>query len=102
MSSHWLADAFGALLDLSKMTDAITKAQTEAHNKRPVTLFERSLASSQFPTKINDATIRVSPFLEDTLGAVKNYVASLLQHVDFSLVSGQINGSVPTKRLTML
>ncbi|KAE9976099.1 hypothetical protein EG328_002315 [Venturia inaequalis] len=85
MSSHWLADAFGALLDLSKMTDAITKAQTEAHNKRPVTLFERSLASSQFPTKINDATIRVSPFLEDTLGAVRNYVASLLQHVDFSL-----------------
>lgn len=87
MSSHWLADAFGTLLEISKMTDAITKARNEAHNKRPVTLFERSVASAQFPTKIKDATIRVSPFLEDSLGGFKNYVASLLQHVDFSLVS---------------
>lgn len=86
MSSYWLADAFGALLELSKMTDAITKARAEAHNKRPVTLFERSLASAQFSSKMNDATIRVSPFLEESLGAVKNYVASLLQHVDFTLV----------------
>ncbi|TID14681.1 hypothetical protein E6O75_ATG08827 [Venturia nashicola] len=85
LSSHWLADAFGALLDLSKMTNDISKARTEAHNKRPLTLFERSVASAQFPTKINDATVRVSQFLDDSLDAMKNYVTSLLQHVDFSL-----------------
>jgi hypothetical protein len=90
MSSHWLADAFGALLEISKMTDAITRARAEAHNKRPVTLFERSVASAQFPTKISDATIRVAPFLEDSLGALKHYVATLLQHEDFSLVSRYI------------
>lgn len=94
MSSHWLADAFGALLEISKMTDAITKARTEAHNKRPVTLFERSFASAQFPTKMNDATIRVAPFLEDSLGALKTYVTGLLQHVDFSLVSCQFHGLI--------
>jgi hypothetical protein len=87
MSSHWLADAFGALLEISKMSDAITKARTEAHHKRPVTLFERSVASAQFPTQIKDATIRVAPFLEDSLGTLKHYVATLLQHEDFSLVS---------------
>lgn len=87
MSSHWLADAFGALLDMSNMADAITKATAETHNKRPVTLFERSVASAKFPTKINDATIRVSQFLEDSLGALNHYVNSLLQHEDFSLVN---------------
>jgi hypothetical protein len=86
MSSHWLADAFGALLETSKMTDAMAKARLEAQNKRPVTLFERSVASAQFPTKINDTTMRVAPFLEDSLRALKHYVATLLQHEDFSLV----------------
>ncbi|QDS74739.1 hypothetical protein FKW77_000992 [Venturia effusa] len=85
ISSYWLADAFDALLEMSKMTDIMTRTRIEALNKRPLTLFERSVACARFPTKVKDATIRVSSFLEDSLGALKHHVISLLQNVDFSL-----------------
>jgi hypothetical protein len=87
MSSHWLADAFGALLEQSKMQQAFVQACSQAQNKRPTTLFERSIASTRFPQMASDVTIHVVPFLETSLRLLRQYVDSLLQYEDFSLVS---------------
>lgn len=86
MSSHWLADAFGALIETSKMQEAFAQARAQAKNKRPTTLFDRSVASGRFPQMAGDATIHVAPFLDASLRLLKQFVDTLLLHEDFDLV----------------
>jgi hypothetical protein len=88
LNARWLADAYDALLDFSKMEKSFSLAANQTAGRRPVTRFDRSLLISQTLQKSIESTVHVVPFLIDSLRSMKEFVRGLLHndgHLEVSL-----------------
>jgi len=75
----FVAKCYDVLSDLVRMEASYSTAVEQAKGSRPATRFERSLQKGMVREAEKECTVLVAPFLEASIGHMKDFVIGLIE-----------------------